>query len=92
MGRGWCGNINNCRPEEIVTLEPGQAVALQWLEWPNLSSIGMHDVSIEIEHIPDLKWSGVPIPRHDPAVLHDIAQVPAFKATSNVVQIRVLPP
>jgi hypothetical protein len=46
---------------------------------------------LELEHIPDLEWGGVPLGEHSPTAMARLRQTPAFKAVSNVVEVTVRP-
>jgi hypothetical protein len=83
-----CGNINCLKPEEVVELAPGQRVKLGWVGAPSLN-LGMNKVSVEVEHVPTLKWRGVPLGEHDAATMKKVQALPAFKVTSNVVEVQV---
>jgi hypothetical protein len=84
-----CGNSNALKPEDVITLEPGRRVRLNWLGWPTLPGGGTHKVSLVMEHIPDLRWAGVPLGTHDREALREIRRSKGFKAESNVVEVRV---
>jgi hypothetical protein len=86
-----CGNINRLRDNEVVTLAAGERVRLGWLGRPHLVGPGTHQVQLELEHIPDLEWGGVPLGEHSPTAMARLRQTPAFKAVSNVVEVTVRP-
>jgi hypothetical protein len=86
---GRCGNINALKAEEVITLGPGQRVPLGWLGRPTLAGAGAHKVSVELEHIPDLQWSGIPLGKHDPGAMQKIRLREGFRAVSNVVEVQV---
>ena len=88
VGRS-CGNINRLRSEEVLELEPGGRVRIGWLGWPHLAGKGKHQVSVEIEHVPDLEWVGIPLGRHDPEAMSRIRKSAPWKARSNVVELKV---
>jgi len=46
---------------------------------------------LELEHIPDLKWAGVPLGEHSPTAMAKLRQTAAFQAVSNVVEVTVRP-
>jgi hypothetical protein len=48
-------------------------------------------VSLEMEHIPDLEWSGFTIDEHNTGAMERVRKSKAFKATSNAVEVDVLP-
>jgi hypothetical protein len=83
-----CGNINRLKPDEVVELAPGERVKLGWVGHPTLDS-GTNKVKLELEHIPTLKWRGLPLGKHDEATMKKVQALPAFKLTSNVVEVQV---
>lgn len=89
-GGGRCGNINALKASEVVTLKAGERVAVSgWLGWPTLNKAGTHKVVLEIENVPGLEWGGLPLGKHDPATMERVRQSTAFKAVSNVVEVKV---
>lgn len=85
-----CGNINVLKADEVVTLKPGQRVAVsEWLHAPTLAAAGTHKVVLEIENVPGHEWRGEPLGKHDPAAMEKVRRSTAFKAVSNVVEINV---
>ncbi len=71
---GRCGNINALKAAEVITVGPGERVELRWLGWPTLATVGTQQVSLEIEHLPDLQWAGRPLGEHDPEAMAKIRQ------------------
>lgn len=89
-GEARCLNINPLKLDEVISLGPGQRVKLGYIGGPQLTSAGKHLLSVEMEHIRDLKWSGIPLPDHDAGAMEKVRQIKGFKAVSNVVEIEVL--
>ena len=56
---------------------------------PTFDKKGTHKVVLEIENVPGREWSGVPLGKHDPAAMERVRQSTAFKAVSNVVEVKV---
>ena len=85
-----CGNINRLKPEEVITLAPGKRVPLgEWIGNPGIGAPGKHKVTLELENVPDLKWTGEPLGEHDPATMKKVRSSSPFKAVSNVVEVEV---
>jgi hypothetical protein len=83
-----CGNINALKPAEVVDLAPGKRLKLEWVGQPSLRP-GMNKVAVEYEHVPGMKWKGLPLGTHDPAAMEKIRESVPIKLTSNVVEITV---
>ena len=86
-----CGNINALKPHEVIELAAGASVELPWIGWPNLGDSGKHHVRLELEHIPELQWSGIPLGEHHAATMTRLRQIPAFNIVSNEVEVEVRP-
>jgi hypothetical protein len=87
-----CGNINRLKPEEVVTLAPGKRLPLKdWLGGPAIGGPGKYKVTLELENVPDLKWTGEPLGVHDPAAMKKVGSSSRFKVLSNVVEVEVVP-
>ncbi|HEX3315018.1 MAG TPA: hypothetical protein VHR72_09015 [Gemmataceae bacterium] len=85
-----CGNINALKPGEVIQLAPGKRVSIsEWIGGPPLSGPGKYAVSLELENVPDLKWNGKPLGKHDPATMEKVRSSLPFKAVSNVVEIEM---
>lgn len=84
-----CGNINALRAAEVIVLDPGKKVELPWLSGPSLAQPGKHKVQLELEHVPSLKWGGLPLGQHDPAAMEKIRNSRPFKVTSQVVEVEI---
>jgi hypothetical protein len=81
---GRCKLMNPLTPADVIELAPGQRVKLGWLGWPTFSEVGVHKVSLELEHVPTMEfhYGG------DPAALKKARETTPFKITSNVVEVR----
>jgi hypothetical protein len=85
-----CGNIEALKSHEVIILGAGERTRLQkWVDRPTLSGPGKHEVSLELENIPDLKWGGIPLGEHDAAAMRKVRRTPRFKVRSNVVEVEV---
>jgi hypothetical protein len=84
-----CGNINRLKADEVISLGSGERAKLDWLGCPYLATVGTHKIFLEMEHIPDLEWHGVPLGKHDAGAMAKIQNSRGFKAVSNVVEVEV---
>ena len=84
-----CGNVNSLKANEVVTLNPGASHHLDWIYWPDLPNPGVHQISLELENVPDLKWCGIPLGGHDSTTMKRVRRTAPFKAVSKVIEIQV---
>jgi hypothetical protein len=84
-----CGYISGLHSRDVITLMPGERVKLSWILGPLLTRVGKNEVSLALEHVPDLQWQGVPCPRHDPEAMKAVRESVPWKAVSNSVEITV---
>jgi hypothetical protein len=84
-----CGYVSGLRLQDIITLMPGERVKLNWIIGPLLARKGKHEVSLELEHVPDIEWKGVPCPWHDPEAMKAVRESIPWKAVSNTVEVTV---
>ncbi len=86
---GRCGNINALKASEVLDLEPGKEAMLNpWVGghyWPR----GKHQVALRYFNLPDLKWRGLPLGKHDDKAMARIRNSPRLTLTSNTVEIVV---
>lgn len=89
-GVRMCGNINALKAQEVQTLEPGERLKLDgWIGGPSIDRPGTYTVSLELRHIPDMNWSGIPIGDHDSGALQRIRESRPFTAKSNSIEVVV---
>jgi hypothetical protein len=85
-----CGNINALRDDEVFTLKPGKRVRLgDWVGLPDLPGPGKYKVRFRYENKPELKWSGVPLRRHDVTAMARVRASTPAAAYSNTVVVEV---
>jgi hypothetical protein len=84
-----CGYVTGLRPQDVITLSPRGRVKLNWILGPVLTRQGKHEVSLELEHVPDIEWKGVPCPVHDPETMKAVRESTPWKAVSNTVEVTV---
>ncbi len=84
-----CGNINRLKATEVFDLAPGKEIELEdWLGPPTLP-VGTHRLAIRYFNIPDLKWQGLPLGRHDEKAMARIRNSPRVTLQSNTIEIVV---
>ena len=89
-GMARCGNVNSLRPNEVFTLKPGQRVSLgEWVGAPHLPAPGFYTIRFRYENKPGLKWSGVPLGRHDEGAMARVRASTPASAESNHLRIEV---
>jgi hypothetical protein len=87
---GRCGNINPLQAKEVVSLRPGQRIALDgWVGSPSLATPGKHKVQFRYANIPDLKWGGLALGKHDEVAMQQIRASTPVTADSNTIEIEV---
>ena len=85
-----CGNVNPLRPNEVFTLKPGQRASLsEWVGAPQLPGKGTYTVRFRYENRPRLKWSGLPLGKHDEGAMARVRASTPAAAVSNPVRIEV---
>lgn len=85
-----CGNINALRPGEVFVLRPGERKELgAWIGAPALLGAGKHRLTLEYANVPGLKWSGVPLGKHDAETMKRVQSSTAVRALSNAVMVEV---
>ena len=85
-----CGNINALKPNEVFLLKPGERASLgEWIGFPRLPGPGTYTVRLRFENKPDLKWSGLPLGKHDEAAMARVKASTPAAAESNAVRIIV---
>jgi hypothetical protein len=83
-----CGNINALQTGEVFTLKPGETTSLGYLYLPFSATAGdKRKVSLEYENDPGLKWSGLPLGKHDEATMRQLRASTPLRVTSNVVEV-----
>lgn len=93
-GLARCGNINALKAAQIITLGPGEKMEFPgWrISSASLPGPGKHLVKVEMEHIPDMPWSTLPLGKHDPAAMDAARRLNAYKLVSNTIEIEVAEP
>lgn len=81
------GHINALRSDEVVTLAAGESMPFSVTRL-DLTTVGKHAMSLEMENIPGREWAGIHGP-HDAEALARLRRTLPFKARSNVVEIEV---
>jgi hypothetical protein len=85
-----CGNINRLKPDEVVTLKPGERLKMsEWLGTPSLPRSGTYKLSLRYVHDPKLEWKGIPLGMHDKGAMEKIKASRHIEVESNVVEITV---
>lgn len=87
--RPGCGCISALRSDEVVTLAAGESMPFSVTRL-ELTMVGKHAMSLELENIPGKEWAGIHGP-HDAEALARVRRTLPFTARSNVVEIEVLP-
>ena len=100
---GRCGNINALKKDEIFTIAPGGKVQLNsgWIQASFLARFptqpgtfllqpGTYQVSFNYSNVPNLKWTGIPLGRHDWFAMRRLRNSTPFEGTSNTVAITVV--
>jgi hypothetical protein len=88
---GRCGNINRLKAEEVFILKPGERIKLRGgIGQPSIHWAGTYKVSLRYSNIPDLKWQGVPLGKHDRAAMAQVQSSTRLIVESNVVEIKVV--
>ena len=103
--RGRCGNINALKKDEIFTIAPGEKVQLNsgWIQASFLGQFptqlgtfllqpGTYEVGFNYSKVPKLKWTGIPLGRHDWFAMRRLRNSTPFEGTSNTVKIVVVDP
>jgi hypothetical protein len=81
-----CGNFSRAKPSDIVVLESGKRVTLEWIGHPSLRA-GKNRVSLELQNLPELNVRRFQEPEEP--VPKEILATPRFTAKSNVVEVEV---
>ena len=102
---GRCGNINALKKEEIFTIAPGEKVQLNsgWIQASFLGQFpkqlgtfllqpGIYQVSFNYSNVPNLKWTGIPLGRHDWFAMRRLRNSTPFEGASNTAKIVVVDP
>ena len=84
-----CGNTNALSADELVVLQPGQRVELDWLDAPVFQAAGSCAVALELEHDPTLLWNGIPLGRNNPITMIRLRCLAPYRVKSNVVEVTV---
>jgi hypothetical protein len=84
-----CGYVSGLSLRDVMALMPGERVKLSWILGPLLTRQRRHEVSLELEHVPDMEWKGVPCPPHDPEAMKAVRGSAPWKAVSNTVEVTV---
>jgi len=88
--KGRCGNINPLKRDEVFTLDPGEKITLNsWIGPLFKFQPGTYEVSFHYSNVPNLKWSGIPLGKHDVATMERVRKSTPFKGKSNSVKIVV---
>jgi hypothetical protein len=89
---GRCGNINPLQLGEVFELKPGESRRLSnWVGSPHLPGPGRHAVSVTYRNVPSLEFTGLVLGAHDPEAQRRVRASTPAEATSNVVEIEVVP-
>jgi hypothetical protein len=82
---GCCSIMSPLKPADVIELASGQRVKLGWIGWPTFTEVGLHKVSLELEHVPtmEFRYGG------DRGALKKARETAPFKITSNVVEVRI---
>lgn len=89
-GGARCGNINALKSDEVFTLKPGETkVFNHWINFPYDLSPGKYRVVFYYSNIPQLKWSGIPLGKHDADAMIRVTQSTGIALVSNEVQLEV---
>jgi len=80
-----CGNINALEADEVIVLKSGERRTFHgWVSGPYVDKLppGVHRLSVEYDHRPDMKWRGIPLGEHDPETMKRIREIKPLKAVS----------
>jgi hypothetical protein len=88
---GRCGNVNKLDLREIFTLKPGETQKIgQWVNLPYGMPPGQYSVVFHYSNIPDMKWQGVPLGKHDPAAMQQVKRSTPISLVSNEVIVEII--
>ena len=85
-----CGNINALKADEVFTLKPGESKVIdRGVGIPPFPGPGKYRIKFFYSNIPDIKWSGVPLGKHDPQAASKIPGSTPCKLISNELIVTV---
>ena len=86
-----CGNINRLKPDEVFVLKPGAAREIdEWVHLPHTIAPGKYRVVFYYSNVPDMKWSGIPLGKHDEQAMRRVEGSAPVSLTSNEVQVEIV--
>ena len=88
---GRCGNINQLDPREVFTLNPGESRELsQWVNLPYGMPPGKYRAVFHYSNVPDMKWQGVSLGKHDKAAMRLVKRSTPISLVSNEVIVEII--
>ena len=88
---GRCGNINRLDPREVFTLNPGESRELsQWVNLPYGMPPGKYRAVFHYSNVPDMKWQGVSLGKHDKAAMRLVKRSTPISLVSNEVIVEII--
>ena len=86
-----CGNINPLNPTEIFVLESGNGQNLkQWIRFPHIIPPGKYRAVFYYSNVPQLKWHGVPLGKHDSSAMQQVKRSTPISLVSNEVIVEII--
>ena len=86
-----CGNINRLEPRDVFTIKPGENQEIsQWVRLPYGMPPGKYSVVFHYSNVPDMKWQGVPLGKHDPAAMRQVKRSTPISLVSNEVIVEII--
>ncbi len=91
FSRGRCGNINRLDPREVFTIKPGENQDIsQWVRLPYGMSPGKYRAIFHYSNVPNMKWQGVPLGKHDSAAMRQVKHSTPISLVSNEVIVEII--
>ena len=86
-----CGNINQLDPRVVFTLKPGESRELsQWVNLPYGMPPGKYRAVFHYSNVPDMKWQGVSLGKHDKAAMRLVKRSTPISLVSNEVIVEII--
>lgn len=83
-----CGNVNPLTPSEVFELKAGAHAELgDWVGLPPLLKPGKYRVVFYYANVPNSKWSGLPLGKHDEAAMTRVRSSTPVALMSNEVEV-----
>ena len=83
-----CGNVNPLTPSEVFELKVGARAELgDWVGLPPLPKPGKYRVVFYYANVPNTKWSGLPLGKHDEAAMTRVRGSTPVALMSNEAEV-----